>query len=294
MAAVQPLPPQIRPADRLGLALFAAVIVHALIILGVSFAPLENRSPPVTATLDITLAQDSSEQAPDDADMLAQANQQGGGESKTRDRSSSPAVAPLLKPTLGDTAEIRPQSAAPQPVQAQLAPVLTQQEAEQAVALEELPVPDAATPVTATELVRRSLEIASLTAEINESLESYSKNPRHRFISSNTREYRDAAYLDGWRKKVEQIGNLNYPEEARRRNLSGSLILHVAIRADGTPVAIDIRRSSGSKILDDAAKRIVQLAAPYAAFSDDMKKDTDILHITRTWQFEAGNRFSGE
>ncbi|KAF0191076.1 MAG: periplasmic protein TonB [Gammaproteobacteria bacterium] len=294
MAAIQPLPPQIRPADRLGLALFGAVVVHAVVILGITFGPLDNKSPPITATLDITLAQDRSDKAPDDADLLAQANQQGGGDKQARDRSSSPANAPLLKSTPGDTAEIQLQSAAPRPVKSPLVPVLTQQEAERAIALEELPVPDHETAVTAAELMQRSMEIANLTAEVNESLESYSKNPRHRYISSNTREYRDAAYLDGWRKKVEQIGNLNYPEEARRRNLSGSLILHVAIRADGTPITIDIRRSSGSKILDDAAKRIVQLAAPYAAFSDGMRKDTDVLHITRTWQFQAGNRFSGE
>lgn len=294
MAAIQPLPPQIRPADRFGLALFGAVVVHAVLILGVTFGPLDDASPPVTTTLDITLAQDSSDQAPEDADLLAQANQQGGGDTRARDRSSSPAIAPLLKSSRGDTASVQPQAAAPQPVKSRAAPVMTQADAERSVAVDARPVPERETTLTAAELVQRSMEIANLAAEINESLESYSKNPRHRYISSNTREYRDAAYLDAWRNKVEQIGNLNYPEEARRRNLSGSLILHVALRPDGTPIAIDIRRSSGSKILDDAAKRIVQLAAPFAPFPDDMRKDTDVLHITRTWQFHAGNRFSGE
>lgn len=294
MAAIQPLPPQIRPADRLGVALFAAVVVHAVVILGVTFAPPDDQAPAVTTTLDITLAQDSSEKAPDDADLLAQANQQGGGDKRVRDRSSSPETAPLLKATPGDTARPQPETTAPRPVPSQQAPAMTQQNAARSIAVEKLPVPERERTLTAAELIQRSMEIANLTAEVNESLESYSKNPRHRYISSNTREYRDAAYLDAWRKKVEQIGNLNYPEEARRQNLSGSLVLHVALRPDGTPILIEIRRSSGSKILDDAAKRIVQLAAPFAPFSAQMRKDTDVLHITRTWQFHAGNRFSGD
>ena len=91
--------------------------------------------------------------------------------------------------------------------------------------------------------------------------------------------------MEAWRAKVERVGNLNYPEAARKRNLSGSLILDVALSADGSINQITIRRSSGQKVLDDAAIRIVELASPYAPFPAQVRKETDILHITRTWQF---------
>lgn len=293
MAAVQSLSPRIRPADRLGFALFFAVVTHAVIILGITFGPIDQRTPPVTRTLDITLAQDRSEEAPEDADMLAQTNQAGGGDIEARNRPASPRAAPLLKNSPGDAPAIQPEATVPEPVRTREPPVMTRQDAERAVTLEDTPLPEDQRP-TATELMQRSMEIASMSAEIDAAAEAFSNRPRHRYISANTREYRDAAYLDAWRKKVEQIGNLNYPEEARRRNLSGSLILHVALRPDGTPITIDIRRSSGSKVLDDAARRIVELAAPFAPFPDDMREDTDVLHIIRTWQFQAGHRFSGQ
>src|SRR3569832_1645335 len=147
----------------------------------------------------------------------------------------------------------------------------------------------------AAELVMRSEQIARLSAEIDQSLKAYSKRPRERIITSQTRSFRDAAYLEAWREKIARIGNLNYPEEARRQNLSGSLLLAVALRPDGSLISVEVRHPSGHKILDDAAVRIVHLAAPIAPFPVEMRKDTDILHITRAWQFLSGNRFaSGE
>jgi protein TonB len=95
--------------------------------------------------------------------------------------------------------------------------------------------------------------------------------------------------VEDWRGKVEKIGNLNYPEAARAQKLYGSLVLTVAIRADGSVESVQVDRSSGKKILDAAAVRIVQLAAPYAGFPPDIRRDTDILHITRTWTFTRGD-----
>ena len=91
--------------------------------------------------------------------------------------------------------------------------------------------------------------------------------------------------MEAWRAKVERVGNLNYPEEARRRNISGQLVLDVALNPDGKINQITIRRSSGYKVLDDAAIRIVELAAPYSPFPEAIRAETDVLHITRTWQF---------
>ncbi len=141
------------------------------------------------------------------------------------------------------------------------------------------PLPSAAT------LLANSLEIASLSAEIRRKLEAKAERPRRKFLSASTKEFNYAAYMEAWRAKVERVGNLNYPDDARKRKLSGSLILDVALNADGSVNQITIRRSSGSKILDDAAIRIVELSSPFAPFPDHIKKETDILHITRTWQF---------
>lgn len=104
-------------------------------------------------------------------------------------------------------------------------------------------------------------------------------------LGGRTQEYRFATYVEAWRQKVEKIGNLNYPEAAKEQKLYGKLQLSVDIRADGSIDKIQVTRSSGHKILDDAAKRIVELAAPYAAFPEDIRKEYDIIGITRTWTF---------
>jgi protein TonB len=133
-------------------------------------------------------------------------------------------------------------------------------------------------------------EISRLTAELHRKTEAYAKRPRHKHISARTKEYKYASYLDAWRRKVERVGNLNYPDEARRQRLHGSLILHVALRPNGTIINVWVRRSSGHKLLDDAAVRIVKLAAPYAPFPAEIRKETDVLDITRTWQFLSSNQ----
>ena len=128
-------------------------------------------------------------------------------------------------------------------------------------------------------------ERARLNAEISRSWQDLQQAPRRKYLNARTQEYRYAAYMDAWRAKVERIGNLNYPEEAKRRHLTGSLVLDVALKADGTVASISVLRSSGQKLLDDAAMRIIDLASPFAPFTPEMRGETDILHITRTWKF---------
>jgi protein TonB len=132
--------------------------------------------------------------------------------------------------------------------------------------------------------------MATLNAQIEDKLRAYAERPRRKFINARTREYKYAAYMEAWRAKVERVGNLNYPDQARRENLSGSLLLDVALRPDGSIESVNLRRSSGYPVLDDAAMRIVRLAAPYAPFPADIREETDILHIERTWQFLGSNR----
>lgn len=177
----------------------------------------------------------------------------------------------------------------PEPVKK---PVKETPEQKQITDKEPMPEQEETPPMpSATTLLTNSFKIASLSAEIRRKLEAKAKRPRRKFISASTKEFKYAAYMEAWRAKVERVGNLNYPDEARRQKLSGSLILDVALNADGSVNEITVRRSSGSKILDDAAIRIVQLSSPFAPFPDQIKEETDILHITRTWQFLNDNRF---
>jgi protein TonB len=158
------------------------------------------------------------------------------------------------------------------------------------------PEPQAETKVApnAADIMTRSLEIARLEAQISKDWDAYQKRPRRRFIGARAQEFRFARYIEDWRQKVERIGTMNYPEAAKNQKIYGSLQLTVSIKPDGAVENIEINRSSGQKILDEAALRIVQLAAPYAAFPSDIAKDTDILSITRTWTFTRSDQLFTE
>jgi periplasmic protein TonB len=282
--------PSVTASDRLGLTLFMAVILHAVIILGVTFSPTDKDKDKLQSIMEITLVHQKSEHAPDKADLLAQVNLEGGGNTEEKIRPTSPTSQPVDRTdaTLSTPLDL---TTSPQQQQHDTPAVLTQLNQTQKTPPEHNPETEQANMDNTTSTLMRSMEIANLSAEIDQSLQAYSQRLKHRYISSQTREYRDAAYLDAWRMKIERIGTLNYPEEAKRQNLSGSLILDVALNADGKVNNITLRRSSGYKILDDAAIRIVKLAAPFAPFPDALRQDTDVLHITRTWQFLSNHQF---
>jgi len=170
--------------------------------------------------------------------------------------------------------------------------IAEQQKPEENVSDKKIPEkPEMPPTPSAMTLLTNSFKIASLSAQIRRKLQAKAERPRRKFISASTKEYKYASYMEAWRLKVERVGNLNYPEAARKRKLSGSLILDVALNDDGSINQITVRRSSGYKILDDAAIRIVELASPYSPFPDQIRKETDILHITRTWQFLNNHHF---
>ena len=143
---------------------------------------------------------------------------------------------------------------------------------------------------TPAQMLMRSRQIDQAFAELREIRQLTAQKPRERYITANTREYIFASYENSWRQKVERIGNLNYPEEARQKNVSGTLILDVAIKPDGSLAGVKVIRSSGSQLLDDGAKYIVEISAPFAPFTPEIRKQVDILHITRSWQFNNSNR----
>ena len=300
MAQAEAVKPVITPLDRLGLTLSLAILAHGMLILGVTFIE-EDQAPARYDTMEIVLVRQKSP-PPEEAEALAQASLKGGGETADPVQPSSPLPDPGL-----DTPPAQPALEPPAPAPAQAAPTETAPPGSDnppEIALlndsgPPAPVETAAKPAeqkpektpSATALLASSFRIAALSANIRQKLETRAQRPRRKFISASTREYRYAAYMEAWRAKVERMGNLNYPEEARRRKLSGSLLLEVALNANGTINEIMIRRSSGEKILDDAAIRIVELAAPYAPFPQNIKQETGVLHIIRTWQFMDNQGF---
>lgn len=278
--------------DPIGLALLGAIAIHALLILGVSFDVQRENPPPPERTLDITLVTPPPKpQEIEKPDFLAQASQQGGGEQVQKKRPSSPLGNPqaLKKPRPAPELQ-RAGAARPEP---QKRPqVITQKRSETRQAVRP-PTPKVeATPKPALSqlLASTQQEIDRLTAEIDRRHRAASTRQKRKAINASTQEYKYAAYLEAWRKKVERVGNLNYPDEAKRKKLYGTLLLHVAVRADGSIEQIRLVKPSGHKVLDDAAIRIVRLAAPYAPFPPNIREEVDVLDITRTWQFRNGNR----
>jgi len=149
--------------------------------------------------------------------------------------------------------------------------------------------PEPTRSVSGRDLANSALEMARLEGEISRDSDEYNKRPRKKFIGTRTDEYRFAQYIEDWRLKVERVGTLNYPEEAKGK-LYGALILSVTIKSDGTVDKVEINRTSGHRILDEAARRIVTMAGPYAPFPADIRRDTDILVITRNWNFTSSNQ----
>ena len=304
-------------ADRLGFTLFLAIAVHAAGILGIGFS-LAPKQPPAQ-TLEVTLAQYKSEKPPEEADFIAQADQQGSGQLEEKALPATREQADFQHQDIQETAPMQPltqpDKAAPAPsptLSKEPAPALDEIAPESVIAPEQKVLatisnapqklsnkpqqqtksaPPPPTPGSSQSLLARSLEIASLEAQLEFQRQEYAKRPRiKRLTSASTRSHSDAVYLANWRRKIESVGNLNYPEEARRNGLYGKLRMMVSILPDGSVKTIKITHSSGNKVLDDAAIRIVQLASPFQKFPVEMRKNTDILEIIRTWKFEKTTR----
>jgi protein TonB len=273
-----------------------AVVLHALLILGLTFEFPPVEAPATQPSLDVILLPTPKKQPPpEEADFMAQQSQEGGTDKAGHARPKAVPSQPALKKSQKATKErIRSGSKAPQPKQTPRV-VSTKTRARPVPIVKPSPVKARQKPDMTQLLSSTRQEIARLTAELDRNSEYASQRPRHKSINASTREYRYSAYLEAWRKKVERVGNLNYPDEAKRKKLYGDLLLHVSLRADGSVQQIRIVRSSGHKILDDAAMRIVRLASPFAPFPTEIRKEVDILDITRTWQFQSNNRlFSGK
>ena len=274
-------------------ALVLSLAVHAL-VLAIHFRfPEVFRRPGASPPLEVVLVNARTESKPVKAELLAQANLDGGGNTETKRRAKSPLpVAPEPAPDIAVEATTQRIEALEQRAQELIALARAQQSPPPPPEQRDRPQ---AEPVPITrEAIRRSLEAVRLEAQIARDLEAYQQQPKRRFVGARAEEYRFARYVEDWRMKVERVGNLNYPDAARQQRLYGSLLLTVAIRSDGTLEAVEVNRPSGAKVLDAAAVRIVELAAPFAPFPADIRSDTDVLYITRTWTFTRADSLVSE
>ncbi len=296
------------------LALIVSALLHAGAVVAVKFeAPDLQRFKDNIPALEIVLVNAKTESAPEKADALAQANLDRGGNTDEERRAKSSLPAPRDKPTdtrvkpaeelkqtpkkaeLDAEAERQLQRVAELEKQAQA--LMTQAKSRQVIENEpvkqtEVPQPEkgrnreaVSQTLDRAALASAIADMARLEAQISKQQDEYQKRPKRKFVGARTQEYRFATYVEAWRQKVERVGNLNYPEAAKEQKIYGQLRMTVSIKADGSLEKIDINQSSGHQILDAAARRIVELAAPYAPFPEDIRKDTDILSITRTWTF---------
>lgn len=275
--------PPVTVNDRLGMTVFFAIIFHGILILGVTFISTpsaKQKSPP---SLDVILVNTSNPSKPDNADYLAQVSQDGGGDSAEKVRRTDLFSAASLSQQPGIALQ-QSITTRPQVKQDVKKSFITQKKS-----LHKTAAQNKSTKKNPREEIVESKQQNKLPARLVEELslifQEHSHKPKEKFINSRTKEYVAATYMRHWIDKIERLGNADYPDEAIRKKLSGTLILDVVINADGTLRKIDLRRSSGHQILDDAAKRIVKMASPYNPFPEKLLKQADIIHITRSWEF---------
>jgi len=287
---------EMEPSSRsLSLALVLSIILHA-IVLSIHFRLPDTFLDKIASqALDVVLVNSKTRAKPVKPDVLAQANLDGGGNTDDDRRAKTPL--PVLTET--DTgADTKRAAQRVQELEARQLKMMTRLQAEKSVTPVEQPTAATANEapqaqVSGQDLATSALALARMEAQISRQIEEYNKRPRKAFIGSRAQEYRFAQYVDDWRLKVERIGNLNYPDDARGK-VYGSLVLSVSIKSDGSLSGVEVQRSSGHQVLDRAAERIVKMGAPYARFPANIKRDTDILVITRTWTFAPGDRLFGE
>lgn len=276
----------------LSLALGISLALHA-IILSIHFKLPQAINKATEHALDVILVNSKSANRPDKAQAKAQVNLDGGGNTDEDRRAKTPMP---VSPTLQEGSDLMEARKRITELEIQQQQMLTLTRGSKVVTTENrrnAPEPTAAPGATGVDLATAALNVARLEGQIARNVEEYNKRPRKKQIGARVEEYRFAQYVEDWRQKVERIGNLNYPEAAKGR-LYGSLVLVVMIRSDGSLQGVELQRSSGHKILDNAARRIVEMAAPYSPFPDSIRRDTDIVEIVRTWTFTTSDRIQAD
>lgn len=289
MRAVLPWPDFVESHQRpLALAVGVSLFLHVL-ILSIHFKLPEKLDQVRQQALDVILVNSKHASKPTKAQAKAQANLDGGGNVADARRARTP-LPPSVDTRSGSDVSATQAQAQVAALEAQQQELLTRLKPSRTTKIDADRVPQAPTAaISGRDMASHALMMARLEAEISRDIEEYNQRPKRKFLGARVEEYRFAQYVEDWRQKVERIGNLNYPDSARGK-LYGSLVLTVAIKQDGHLERVELNRSSGHKLLDAAALRIVKLAAPYAAFPDAVRRDTDIIEITRTWSFTGADQ----
>lgn len=273
----------------LAMAIGTSLVLHA-VVLTVHFNLPDPRVQPAEQRLDVVLVNARTRERPVRAEVLAQANLDRGGtvEEPHRARSPLPVTNPQEPGRDLAAAERRVRD-----LEARQQELLALARARESAVVQApphaAPAEEVAPQPSGRDLADLALAAMRLQAQIDKQIDEYQKRPRKKFIGANASEYRLAQYEEDWRAKVERVGTLNYPAEARGK-VYGNLRLTVTIRADGSVESVELDRSSGLKVLDAAAFKIVRMAGPYAAFPPVIRRDTDLLVITRTWFFGQGDK----
>lgn len=280
-----------RQTDILTIALFVAAVMHAIVLLGISFRPVlqEMRTPPALEVILVQKAAVDLEEEPEEADYLAQSSQDGGGDTDENARPSSPFASDIDSDADG-LASAPVLASTPAPSVKSSEEIITAVFSDTVIATEiTTEATDEIEAPAGTVFIEQNLEIAKLAAEIDRQQEEFAKRPKKKHINARTKETASAEYMYQWVEQVERVGNLNYPDAARRNELTGALILIVGIFKNGEIESVTVDESSGHTLLDDAAVRIVELAGPFEPMSGQLAEETDILYIVRTWEFQSSN-----
>jgi len=273
---------------RFTFALVIAICIHLFLILTITFVAPERKKPKTTQSLDVVLLKQSTELPPEKADYLASVDQKGGGEIKEKNKPKT--VNPGLKQQKGNAPSNQPllvPAKSAQPVIKKSVLATTKKKPKKAPKLQKKPKPKVIKKklITTNYLSQLKKQIIDLEADLDYETDIYTKRTKHKYLNASTAKALDAEYVRQWTRKIERIGNLNYPDQAKRNKLSGTLILSVTLNPGGKVINITVRSSSGHKILDDAAIRIVKLSAPFAPIPKSVLQNNTALVITRTWLF---------
>ena len=280
-------------ADRLSFTLFLALAFHAVLILGLGFSP--DKPEPGARTIEITIAQQLSDTEPEDADFIAQANQQASGDLDEKREVTTTELSPFDSQTIAQVNLQAPATVDPSPVPTQRVIITTQGvSSRKAPATIDKPTPPKPLPKSQQESEAAiSEEIASLQARLDAQKQAYAKRPRvHHLTSVSAKAHYEALYLASFRRAVEEIGTRNFPQKALSEGIFGNVRLAVQLKPNGSVQNIEVTQSSGHRFLDEAAIQSVRLAAPFAPFPDEMRRNVDVLEIIRTWRFDARERLT--
>ena len=279
--------PKVSSNDRISFTLLLALAFHALLILGLGFELIRSHSSP-PSTIEVILTKTQNIDAPKNANVLAEHNQVQSGSVDFDARPTSPSV---TKKALQGNDQTSSREMTQSTTRVAENEMMVHQNSPDGEKFSRRVTSDENSKVNQKELRKNQQNVAQLVSELNREKQLYAKRPRINHVDTlSAKSAVEAKYIKDWVQKVEIIGNINYPSQARQKKLSGTLILSVLVNHDGSVISTSVQQKSGEKLLDDAAIKVVRLSAPFKQFPTEMREQYDQLMITRTWVYHSDNR----